>query len=198
MKELNTIQTELVANKDKHNQFGGFDYRSLESIMTAVKPLLKKTLTTLTFTDDIVFIEGRFYVKSTATLKNSAGETETAVAFAREQDDKKGMDNAQVTGACSSYSRKYAACSLLGISDGFDPDAMDNREEGQNKPTRRSSAASKNNGQPSLEDAVKAAQNARTAEELTEVWKTYRSLYGKEDALKLAIAQNPANPKNKK
>ena len=136
MKELNIIQTKLNAPKGKKNDFGGFKYRSLEDICEALKPLLNETGCTLTFTDDLVLIGDRYYVKSTAVIKNGAGESEQAVAFAREQESKKGMDEAQVTGSASSYARKYAACSLLCIDDNNEPDMCDNREEGQ-KPAQR-------------------------------------------------------------
>lgn len=170
MKELNIIQTELVSNKDLNNEFSNFMYRSLETILTSVKPLLKKTVCTLTFTDDLVLIGERYYIKSTAVLRNSAGESVSAVAFAREQASKKGMDEAQVTGAASSYARKYAACSLLGISDGWDPDALDNREEGQNPVKKAGAKAAPANG---LSDAIKAAKAAKNRAELDAVWGRY-------------------------
>lgn len=130
MKELNDIQVSLSAPKNQTNQFGNYNYRSLESIMEAVKPLLKKSKCTITFSDELVMIGNRYYVKSTCFLKNEAGEIETSTAFAREQESKKGMDEAQITGSASSYARKYAACSLLGIDDNREPDMCDNREEG--------------------------------------------------------------------
>lgn len=130
MKELIEIQSSLVAPKDKKNTFGNYSYRSAEQILECVKPLLKKHNCTLTISDDLIQLGDRFYVKATATLRNSSGETESATAFAREQEDKKGMDQAQITGSASSYARKYALGGLLAIDDNKDPDTMDNREEG--------------------------------------------------------------------
>lgn len=131
MKELIEIQSSLVAPKDKKNTFGNYTYRSAEQILESVKPLLKKYNCTLTISDDLVQLGDRFYVKATATIRNSSGETESTTAFAREQEDKKGMDQAQVTGSASSYARKYALGGLLAIDDNKDPDTMDNREEGK-------------------------------------------------------------------
>lgn len=126
MLELVKIQTELKANKDLFNSFGGYGYRSAESILEAVKPLLKETSCTLIVSDDVVMVGDRIYVKATATLKNSKGESESAISFAREAATKKGMDDSQVTGAASSYARKYALCGLLAIDDRRDSDATNN------------------------------------------------------------------------
>ena len=123
MKELNKIQVELKANKDLFNQFGGYGYRSTESILESVKPLLRETNCTIVISDEIVMVGERIYVKAMATIKNANGDTESATAFAREADNKKGMDEAQVTGAASSYARKYALCGLLAIDDRRDADS---------------------------------------------------------------------------
>lgn len=131
MKELNEIQCKLHAPKDLENKFGGYKYRSLESILEAVKPLLKESGCTITFSDDLVLVGERYYVKATATLTTPDGTQISSTAFAREQEQKKGMDEAQVTGSASSYARKYAVCSLLAIDDNREPDMVDNREEGQ-------------------------------------------------------------------
>jgi hypothetical protein len=134
MKELLTIQTNLCAPKDKQNKFANYAYRSAEDILGAVKPLLKETGCTLVLTDDISLIGDRFYVKATATLTNGAGEKVTATGFAREAEVKKGSDDAQITGACSSYARKYALCGLFAIDDSSrDPDNDDNRDRGTDK-----------------------------------------------------------------
>lgn len=122
MKELINIQAVLKAPKDKHNSFGKYNYRSCESILEAVKPHLKDEACTLTINDEIVQVGDRYYIKATATLRNSAGEVAMATAFAREEEDKKGMDAAQVTGAASSYARKYALNGLFAIDDTKDPD----------------------------------------------------------------------------
>ena len=148
MKELIEIQSSLVAPKDKKNTFGNYTYRSAEQILESVKPLLKKYNCTLTISDDLVQLGDRFYVKATATIRNSSGETESTTAFAREQEDKKGMDQAQVTGSASSYARKYALGGLLAIDDNKDPDTMDNREEGKKQTSNPLAPASKTSEMP--------------------------------------------------
>lgn len=122
MKELITIQTELKAPKSQFNKFGGYRYRKAEDILEAVKPLLKACKCTLTLTDDIVMVGNRIYVKATAVIRNEKGETESTIGWAREEESKKGMDGSQVTGASSSYARKYALNGLFAIDDNQDSD----------------------------------------------------------------------------
>lgn len=122
MKELITIQSELKAPKSQFNKFGGYKYRKAEDILEAVKPLLNKQKCTLTITDDIVMVGNRIYVKATATIKNEKGEFETTTGWAREEETKKGMDGSQITGASSSYARKYALNGLFAIDDNADSD----------------------------------------------------------------------------
>lgn len=123
MKELALIQSKLKAPKGQYNSFGKYKYRSCEDILESVKPLLQESECTLTITDDVVAIGNRIYIKATATLKNGSGETETTTAFAREEETKKGMDGSQVTGAASSYARKYALNGLFCIDDNKDSDS---------------------------------------------------------------------------
>lgn len=123
MKELIAIQSELKAPKSQFNKFGGYKYRKAEDILEAVKPLLAKQKCTLTITDDVVLIGNRIYVKATATIKNEKGECETTTGWAREEETKKGMDGSQITGASSSYARKYALNGLFAIDDNADSDA---------------------------------------------------------------------------
>ena len=123
-KKLSGIQCELVATKGQYNNFGKYSYRSCEDILEAVKPLLDKYKVAIVIKDDIVLVGDRFYVKATATLIDSdTGETVETSAFARESADKKGMDSSQVTGATSSYARKYALNGLFAIDDNKDADA---------------------------------------------------------------------------
>ena len=129
MKELFEIQQRLVSNKANFNEFGKFNYRSLENILADVKPLLNELRCTITFTDDMVLIGERYYVKSTVTLENESGEKKEAVAFAREDASRPGMSESQVTGTASSYARKYAICSLLAINEEQDPDGMNNNTQ---------------------------------------------------------------------
>lgn len=127
MEKLRRIQCQLVAPKDKPNDFGGYKYRSAESILAAVKPLLETEKCALTLSDEIIVPAtelGRVYVKATATLydENTGEVIASTTAFAREAGNKKGMDDSQVTGATSSYARKYALNGLLAIDDTKDAD----------------------------------------------------------------------------
>lgn len=135
MKELIMIQQGLKATKDKYNNFGKYPYRSCESILEAVKPLLLEQGCYLTISDEIVMVGERVYVKATAAVTNSEGVSVTTVAFAREQESKAGMDASQLTGSTSSYARKYALCGLFCIDDNKDADDMDNTHEGQQTAT---------------------------------------------------------------
>ena len=127
MKELFELQQKLVATKTNWNDFSKFNYRSLEDILQKAKPLLRELKCVIKLTDEMVMLGDRFYVKSTATLQNENGEKETAIGWAREPSELKGMSEPQVTGTASSYARKYALASLLAIDDNKDVDALDNR-----------------------------------------------------------------------
>lgn len=129
MKELIAIQSELKAPKSQFNKFGGYKYRKAEDILEAVKPLLNKQKCTLTITDDIVMVGNRIYVKATATIKNEKGEFETTTGWAREEETKKGMDGSQITGASSSYARKYALNGLFAIDDNADSDTTNDGQQ---------------------------------------------------------------------
>lgn len=124
--KLNRIQVELKAPKDKLNKFGGYNYRSAEGILEALKPLLKTYGVYVTLSDEIVEVGGRVYVKATACLaesiKDDASHFIAVTAYAREAETKKGMDEAQVTGATSSYARKYALNGLFLLDDTKDAD----------------------------------------------------------------------------
>ena len=134
MKELIEIQKRLNAPKNQFNRFGNYHYRSCEDILSALKPLLTEYKCSITLTDRIDYIGTRYYIVAMAKLTNESGESESVTAYAREEEPKKGMDAAQVTGACSSYARKYALNGLFAIDDTKDPDTMDNRSDNQTKP----------------------------------------------------------------
>lgn len=131
--KLETIQTKLKAPKNQKNDFGNYNYRSCEDILEALKPLLKETKTTLIISDEIILIGNRYYVKATANLFDAENENQKIwnSAYARECENKKGMDESQVTGACSSYARKYALNGLFAIDDTKDADTMNNNEDKQ-------------------------------------------------------------------
>lgn len=133
LERLENIQAQLKVPKGQINDYGGFNYRSCEDILEAVKPLLKENKCVLTITDDVVAVGERFYIKATATITSSeTGESISSNAFAREQLSKKGMDEAQVTGAASSYARKYALNGLFCIDDTKDPDTYDKPDNSSN------------------------------------------------------------------
>ena len=121
--ELNHIQKELKAPKSQRNSFGNYNYRNAEDILEAYKKVAGET--TLVINDEVVLIGSRYYVKATATLYLADEKVET-VAFAREAESKKGMDESQITGATSSYARKYAMNALFAIDDTKDADSQDN------------------------------------------------------------------------
>lgn len=129
--KLMRIQEKLKVPKSQENKFGGYNYRSCEDIMEAVKKLCVEEKALLTVTDDLVCIEGRFYIKAKASLIDCESDgTIYTTAFAREAESRKGMDESQVTGSASSYARKYALNGLFCIDDTKDADTMDNREMG--------------------------------------------------------------------
>jgi len=125
---LAEIQAEVKAPKGQFNSFGKYKYRSAEDIVEAVKPVINKYGYYLVLTDEVVEIGGRIYVKATATLSNGKLHYATQ-AFAREEETKKGMDGSQVTGASSSYARKYALNGLFAIDDTKDADATNEHRD---------------------------------------------------------------------
>lgn len=124
---LQQIQSELKAPKSQRNNFGGYNYRSCEDILEALKPVLAKYNAAVLLSDEIVQMGTRWYIKATATLKTET-ESISVTAFAREAENRKGMDESQITGSASSYARKYALNGLFGIDDTKDADTMDNRQ----------------------------------------------------------------------
>lgn len=161
--KLLSIQTELKAPKSQYNSFGKYNYRNCEDILEAVKPLCAKYKAVSVMGDEVIQIGERYYIKSTARLIDleSEGVVENT-AYAREEAEKKGMDGSQVTGASSSYARKYALNGLFAIDDTKDSDTT-------------------NNGQTTPKEATKAKQTAKTEE-----WKLTKSelvqVYGVKNA----------------
>jgi hypothetical protein len=134
LERLALIQKELKAPKSQFNQFGKYKYRNCEDIFEAVKPLLAEDCV-LTLSDEVVFIGNRFYIKATAKIFNGAEDLAVS-AFAREEESKKGMDGAQVSGAASSYARKYALNGLFLIDDTKDADTTN--QHGKDEPVASS------------------------------------------------------------
>jgi hypothetical protein len=131
---LAQIQSEVKAPKGQFNSFGKYKYRSAEDILEAVKPIVNSKGFSITLSDEIIAMDGRFYIKATATLTNGK-ETYSATGFAREEESKKGMDGSQITGSCSSYSRKYALSGLFGLDDTKDSDATNTHGQ-ESKPAQ--------------------------------------------------------------
>ena len=127
MSIISEIQRELHAPKSQTNKFGKYKYRSCEDIVTAVKPLLSSKGCHLTMSDEIISVADRVYVKAIATIYLDDKIVSQATASAREPFVRKGMDESQITGAASSYARKYALNGLLAIDDVSDADSQDNR-----------------------------------------------------------------------
>lgn len=132
--KLMTIQSTLKAPKEQYNSFGKYFYRNCEDILEALKPLMLEQKCVVTLSDDIIMLGDRYYVRAIATLIDAdgdSGEHITNIAYAREEDTKKGMDGSQITGAASSYARKYALNGLFGIDDAKDSDTTNSGDNGQ-------------------------------------------------------------------
>ena len=131
--KLIAIQSELKAPKSQYNSFGKYAYRNCEDILEALKPLLKEHKSTIYIADEIVTVLERFYVKATVTFIDAeTGEKIINTAYAREEESKKGMDGSQVTGASSSYARKYALNGMFAIDDTKDSDFTNTTTKGDN------------------------------------------------------------------
>lgn len=177
---LALIQKELKADKNQFNSFGNYKYRSCEDILKALKPLLDKTGTILILNDEVVNIGSRYYVKALATLQSVDKETSIcSTAYAREEEVKKGMDGSQITGASSSYARKYALNGLFGIDDTKDSDKTNKGLSGASRPLKTPSTSnfekakgiiSKTDDKNILEDTIsKIAVSDKYSDEEKEV-----------------------------
>lgn len=128
--KLAAIQQELIAPKGQTNSFGKYNYRSCEDVLKALKPLLEKNKATVMITNDLECIGDRNYVKATVSFVDlETGEKIESSAHAREEETKKGMDGSQITGASSSYARKYALAGMFCIDNEKDSDATNKGEE---------------------------------------------------------------------
>lgn len=169
------IQQTLKSPKDSRNEFGKYNYRTCSAILEAVKPLLGPA--TLIVSDELVLIGERYYIKATATYTNKdEGETFAATAYAREPLDKRGMDEAQITGASSTYARKAALSGLFAIDDSSnDPDATNTHGQAANKPSGGRSAPGNDTtrqNQKNAAQALKAAQDAAKAAQAAYITET--------------------------
>lgn len=133
--KLSNIQVELKCNKSQYNSFGKYNYRNCEDILESAKPLCKKHRTTLILHDEVEVVSERYYIKAIATLYDWDSDNKiVASAYARESLTKKGMDDSQVTGATSSYARKYALNGLFNIDDTKDNDTDELKNQQDNAP----------------------------------------------------------------
>jgi len=178
--KLLIVQTELKAPKGQANNFGKYKYRSCEDIMEAVKPLLAKQGLVLIVSDELVNIGERYYVKATAGLHGKGGSVGfRSFGYAREAESKKGMDESQVTGAASSYARKYALNGLFLIDDTKDADTDAHQEAREAEPElpwwNDYDTRSKTFKPAVLERLMLAKQNGETADTVVEaLLKKYR------------------------
>lgn len=158
------VQKELKAPKGQYNSFGKYRYRSAEDILNSVKPLLAVNDLILTLSDELIALGSRIYVKATATLQDCNTANAISVdAYAREDEVKKGMDGSQITGAASSYARKYALNGLFLIDDTKDADAInDGTHEANNN---------------RLQEALNLIAQANNRETLNKIWNTYTDLH---------------------
>ena len=133
---LREIQQEFKCPKSQKNSFGNYNYRSLEDILEAVKPILGKLNLSLTISDEVVNVGTRYYVKAVAKLWQDSKVIAENTAYAREAESKKGMDESQITGATSSYARKYCLNGLFAIDDTKDADATNTHDKTETKPEK--------------------------------------------------------------
>ena len=173
---LQAIQTELKAPKGQYNKFGNYKYRSCEDILEAVKPILAKYGATIIITDDIEVRGDRYYVRATAVLRVGEKVIGTTQAFAREPEEKRGMDSSQITGTASSYARKYALNGLLLIDDTKDEDSNELREEKAARTSKKDNVKTeeemKATETQTIDGIALAAVKARLAETSKQLGKT--------------------------
>ncbi len=158
-KALIWIQQNLQAPKSEYNSFGKYNYRSLESILSALKPLLAQQHCGIRFADDVVEHGGRTFVRSTLYFFNDKGESISTTAEAEHSATKTGMDSAQITGSASSYARKYCLNGLFAIDDAKDPDsnayAYQQQTQEPKKTTTRRTRTSSTTSAPATTPAAK-------------------------------------------
>lgn len=166
---LAKVQQQLKAPKNQRNNYGGYNYRSCEDILEAVKPLLGAISLSLLINDEIVLIGERYYVKATATIYDDKGNYVSNSGYAREEQTRKGMDSAQITGAASSYARKCALNGLFAIDDTKDADALNNGEEPKKQTTatsQQTTANSKATEKTTAKQALEELAKVKSVEEL--------------------------------
>ena len=190
VESMAAVQSSLKAPTGQTYKFGGYKYRSCEDILDAVKPLLKKHKLVLTITDDMTEVGGRGYVKATASVHNSEGHSILTTGFAREEENKKGMDSSQITGSASSYARKYALNGLFCIDDTKDSDATNSH--GRTAPAKKApvkkatSAGLSNEEMDQLEQYIRSSKNSLAAFQAVDEKHGKRMTPAQNDILKAA------------
>ena len=183
--KLLKIQSELKSPKNQVNKFGGYNYRSCEDILEAVKPLCVKYNCTLTLSDDIEEVGGRIYVRATATITDTEKGSNYCIkvsAFAREAEIQKGMSEPQITGSASSYARKYALNGLFCIDDTRDDDATNTHDKDPKKEEKQKG---------DLKGALKAISESKTIENLDKICKLIEArLWTDEESKELDFANS--------
>lgn len=202
IKNLSKIQNEMNVKKGRYNKFGGYYYRSCEDILQTAKEVCEKYGCYVNVTDTIEYIEGRFYVKATAKVVDiETGESEEATAFAREEESKKGMDGAQLTGATSSYARKYALCGLFAIDDSIDNDSLNGMQENAGKapnkkvPDKSSDQSKQSQSQISI--LIGYVNECTTLQQLGELFKANQAYQSNSDFMN-ALSKKRAEIENNK
>ncbi len=175
---LTQVQRAIKAPKDKKNEFGGYNYRNAESILRAFKDIQPEGVS-LIMSDAITFIGERLFLVATAKLVAGHQVVAEAQGVAMHALAKKGMDDAQITGACSSYARKYALCGLFAIDDSADdPDSKDNR--------RATEEAAELAHARAVTDALTMIESASDMADLQAVWKSLKAPVQKDKAVEAA------------
>lgn len=160
--KLANVQSKLKCQKSQYNSFGKYHYRSCEDILEGAKPLCIENGLVLTLTDKPLMVGTRIYIEATATVTDIADPAQTIVttAYAREDENKKGMDDSQVTGSASSYARKYALNGLFCIDDNKDADTWNNA------PQSRSNARNDNPKGNYTKTGRQAEKNASSSSQM--------------------------------
>ena len=187
------IQQNLNAPKNLYNKFGGYSYRSCESILVALKPLLAKHKAIIYFTEKTVEQNGWHYIEATACLR-AEGKEEVfkTTGYAREDESRKGMDASQITGSASSYARKYALNAMFAIDDVKDSDATNTHGKDDKAPAPAPGSA------PSLEDFERKIKTLTTFAQLQNYWNTLSSEVKESEEFKKIINSRNEEIKKKK
>jgi hypothetical protein len=182
MQRVISLQTRLKAPKSQYNKFGGYNYRKCEDILEGAKDLLDELDLSIVITDEVVMVGERYYVKATAMLIDALDPVNQldSVGFSREELDKKGMDQSQITGASSSYARKYALNGLLMVDDSVDSDGTNDhgkKPTESSKPERTTTKSTpKDSGSSSIMDS--AVNYIKTQKDKQKAYEAITKKYG--------------------